>query len=548
MTLQQLHDRLLAYLGSHLDGRLPRMLFAGNDGYDQARQLFNRRFDYYPAAIVYVESSVQASALVRFAKLYPTEIFLRLRSGGHDHEGESSGDGVLLLDFSAMQEVSVGRMLPDGEAEVSVEPGLRFGDLKAVLDRYQLAIAHGTCSTVGVTGYILGGGWGPWTRRHGMGCERLIGATLVLGDGEIVEINQDDAPDSASHRLLWALRGGGGMSYGIVTRLRFRAFHRPDLPRLHSFCLEINDADVSALWVLQRWEELIATDSNPALLGSSLRIAAHHLADGAKPDLNAALPCVLYGYAKGSELQVRHMIDQCFGPGWGARVVFDQLPNPTDNDKNDATAANTQIHWHFEGWDGRHHRHQRHHKSQGIVLETAGPAPHKLTSRVAGVHWSDDSRSALIHSLQSPLVPAPQETAFPAVAFVTLLAISGPYYADQNGDADGCAFPYRNDRYFIQYQAWWNQFTDMNGRPVGNAAERAQACIANRYHDNRLQDWIANCRDYDIPGSHGAFISFKDVSIRTEVYFGTSYQRLRAVKLECSRDPQILLQTAKTIV
>lgn len=542
MTLQQLHDRLLAYLGSHLDGRLPRMLFAGNDGYDQARQLFNRRFDYYPAAIVYIESSVQASALVRFANLYPTEVFLRLRSGGHDHEGESSGDGVLLLDFSAMQNVSVGCMLPGGEAEVSVEPGLRFGDLKAVLDRYQLAIAHGTCSTVGVTGYILGGGWGPWTRRHGMGCERLIGATLVLGDGEIVELDQHDAPHSANGRLLWALRGGGGMSYGIVTRLRFRAFHRPTLPRLHSFYLAIDDANVSALWVLQRWEELIAAGNNRELLGSSLRIAARHLANGTKPDINAALPCVLYGYNKGSEQQARHMIERCFGCGWGARVVFDQLPNPTDKDKNDATAENTPEQWHFEGWDGRHH------KSRGIVLETAGPAPHKLTSRVAGVHWNDESRSALIESLQSPLIPAPQKTVFPAVSFVTLLAISGPYYANRPDDALDCAFPYSNDRYFIQYQAWWNQFTDMNGHPVGTAAEREQASIANRYHDNRLQDWIANCRDYDIPGSHGAFISFKDVSIRTEDYFGANYQPLRAIKLECSRDRQILLQTAKTIV
>jgi len=46
------------------------------------------------------------------------------------------------------------------------------------LDQLRLGIAHGTCATVAVAGYTMGGGWGPWTRLYGMACERLIGARL----------------------------------------------------------------------------------------------------------------------------------------------------------------------------------------------------------------------------------------------------------------------------------------------------------------------------------------------------------------------------------
>jgi len=55
-----------------------------------------------------------------------------------------------------------------------------------------------------------------------MACERLIGATIVLGNGEVKEISWKDSRKSAGGKLLWALRGGGGFSYGIVTELILR--------------------------------------------------------------------------------------------------------------------------------------------------------------------------------------------------------------------------------------------------------------------------------------------------------------------------------------
>lgn len=71
-----------------------------------------------------------------------------------------------------------------------------------------------------------------------------------------------------------------------------------------------------------------------------------------------------------------------------------------------------------------------------------------------------------------------------------------------------------------------------------------------RQWSNRAEDWIASCRDYPLPYTQGAFINFKDSSVRTQDYFGTpaNYQKLVETKLKFVRDDKMLFKTAKTIV
>ena len=157
-----------------------------NAAYEQARQTFNRKFDFRPAAIVYVENTVQVSEIVKFANTHKESITLRVRSGGHDHEGESNGTDTLLIDFSKMKAVKHVKKPKKSKAEdenlfIGIEPGARFEHIKKILDEHDLGIPHGTCNTGGIAGFTLGGGWGPWTRKHGMACESLVGATVVLG-------------------------------------------------------------------------------------------------------------------------------------------------------------------------------------------------------------------------------------------------------------------------------------------------------------------------------------------------------------------------------
>ena len=176
--------------------------------YFAAAQIFNTRLQQNPLAIVYCECAEHVSEAYNTAIKY--QIPVRVRAGGHDHEGESSGTNVVLIDVSKMTSIDIDSVT--GIAKIGA--GNRFNRLTAALADKDVMIAHGTCATVCITGFTLGGGWGPWTRKMGMNCEHLKGATLMLGNGEITDTDEDEngnVPD-----LLWALRGGGGMSYGLV--------------------------------------------------------------------------------------------------------------------------------------------------------------------------------------------------------------------------------------------------------------------------------------------------------------------------------------------
>jgi FAD/FMN-containing dehydrogenase len=74
----------------------------------------------------------------------------------------------------------------------------------------------GNCGTIGMAGLTLGGGYGPLSPRHGLAADNLLGAEVVLANGQRVRANAVDHPD-----LYWALRGGGG-NFGVVTSMRIR--------------------------------------------------------------------------------------------------------------------------------------------------------------------------------------------------------------------------------------------------------------------------------------------------------------------------------------
>jgi hypothetical protein len=569
-------EKLASLLPPNSAGAAPEILTDGSLTYNVKRQVNNTKFQFRPSAIVLVETTAQVAEIVRFANRFPAEIVLRVRSGGHDHEGECSGTDTLLIDFSKMHAISVDWLgtvdAKRGERKpiVSVQPGARFERIKPVLDAKGIGIAHGTCETVGIAGYTMGGGWGPWTRRYGMGCERLIGATIVLGNGDIKTLCPDAPAGSEEARLLWALRGGGGFSYGIVTELKFAAFDLPDY--LCSFNLRCIDEwpRRAALEIIQRWEKAIDDKDNTQLIGTNLKVLAINLTRNEKPNPQAILDCTFNGYFAGTEQDARKMIKKYFGAGPLPHLLIQVHRSPATK----LAAAVNVGQWHFDSWDRHVPSKLKLFKQlvaavsngnaanamairEGIELEPDGPAPHKITSRlVNGSGWDDEGRKALICSLQSPMVPTQNDTGvdglpndFALNCYITLGAITGPFYANYTKDsAPPSAFPYKDRRFTIQYQAWWNQYLDTHGLPKKGITAIENDVLANRAWINRAEDWIEACRDYAIPHTGGAFISFKDSAVRTATYFSSSYQDLVRVKEDCSKDKNVLFRTRKTII
>jgi FAD/FMN-containing dehydrogenase len=212
----------------------------GASGYDQARVLFNTRFDAVkPRAVVFCESLADVQKTVRWARAHKVRIVAR--SGGHSYGGYSTTLGVI-VDVSRLNRVSL-----DARRRAVIGAGARLIDVYDELWQHGLTVPAGSCPTVGIAGLTLGGGVGLAARKFGLTCDNLVEATLVLADGRAIVCNAHQHPD-----LYWALRGGGGGNFGIVTRLVFRT-HPVD--KVVTYALEWPWSDAKR--VVQAWQRLV---------------------------------------------------------------------------------------------------------------------------------------------------------------------------------------------------------------------------------------------------------------------------------------------------
>lgn len=181
-----------------------------DEAYEEARSVWNARFDRRPAVIVRCHTAGDVQAAVDFARDRGLEI--SVKGGGHAYAANTVGEGGLLVDLSPMTEVVI-----DAEAKTArVGPGVKWGSFTVACQETGLAPVGGTVSSVGVAGFTLGGGSGYLSRQYGMGVDNLLSADVVTAAGELVRASDDENPD-----LFWALRGGGG-NFGVVTSFEFQ--------------------------------------------------------------------------------------------------------------------------------------------------------------------------------------------------------------------------------------------------------------------------------------------------------------------------------------
>jgi FAD/FMN-containing dehydrogenase len=182
----------------------------GAPGYNIARVVYDTRYDAVkPQAIAFCESLSDVQKTVRWARKHHVHIVPR--SGGHSYGGYSTTSGVI-VDVSRLHAVS---LAANGRAATGA--GAHLIDVYTSLANRGRMIPGGTCPTVGIAGLTQGGGIGLSGRKFGLTCDHLLEATVVLADGGAVVANAHQHQD-----LYWALRGGGGGNFGIVTRFVFR--------------------------------------------------------------------------------------------------------------------------------------------------------------------------------------------------------------------------------------------------------------------------------------------------------------------------------------
>jgi FAD/FMN-containing dehydrogenase len=201
-----------------------RVILPSDSDYASAKSVFNVRLGGDPAAVVAAKSTSDVQHAVAFAATNGYRV--AARSGGHSLIGASAASGALVID---VRQLPGGVSYDDGSGLATVAAGADLHSVQAELAAHGRSIPTGTCPTVGVAGLALGGGLGPSARAHGLTCDMLASASVVLPSGEAVTVSSADHDD-----LYWGLRGGGGGNFGVTTSFTFQTF-------------AIGDSDVASL-------------------------------------------------------------------------------------------------------------------------------------------------------------------------------------------------------------------------------------------------------------------------------------------------------------
>ncbi len=223
-------------LANSLSGTIVR---PGNTLYNQARVVFNTRFDsVMPQAVIRCANPSDVVKVLAFVQRFGLAV--TARCGGHDFAGYSTSTGVV-IDVGPMSTVQV------GTGTATIGAGAKLADVYDQLIARNVGIPLGTCLSVGIAGLTQGGGIGVVDRMYGLTCDALVSAQVVIADGRVLTCDAMNEPD-----LFWAIRGGGGGNFGVVTSFTFKTHATQDLTNFSATIPFADMAKVLAAW--QTWQ------------------------------------------------------------------------------------------------------------------------------------------------------------------------------------------------------------------------------------------------------------------------------------------------------
>jgi FAD/FMN-containing dehydrogenase len=226
-----------------VEGVRGAVLRPDDQGYDDARAIWNGLIDRRPALIVQCTGPADVVDAVNFAR--EQELLLSVKGGGHNVAGNAVNDGGLVIDLSQMRGVHV----DPATQTVRAEGGALWGDCDRETQLFGLAVPGGVVSTTGIAGLTLHGGVGHLRRKHGLSVDSLLSVDIVTADGQLRRASADENED-----LFWAVRGAGS-NFGAVTSFEFKAHPVGPMVMVGAVFYPQNDART----LLAAWRDYMAS-------------------------------------------------------------------------------------------------------------------------------------------------------------------------------------------------------------------------------------------------------------------------------------------------
>lgn len=227
--------------------KLTGMVVYPNDPeYQQARMNWNPFTNTFPIVFVFAQKTEDVVNAVKWAR--ENKVPIRMRSGRHALAKDfSQTNGGIVIDTSHMRSVSIDKK--NGIAKV--QAGIRVGQLVRMLAKEGFLAPFGDSSTVGIGGISTGGGITAIQRTAGLISDNILAVTIVDAHGDILQVNDYENSD-----LLWAIRGGGGGNFGIITSYTFKIRTAPCKVGIFQIIWPWNQLD-EVIDVWQRWSPCV---------------------------------------------------------------------------------------------------------------------------------------------------------------------------------------------------------------------------------------------------------------------------------------------------
>lgn len=248
----QASETAWAHLGTSLEGRLLR---PGDPAFLEIARPYNLLFaDRLPAGIARCASEADVATAIRWCR--DNDVPLATRGGGHNYAGYSTTQG-LLVELGGLKQIAFDKQ----SGRLTAGAGVKNGDIRKAMGGIDASIVHGRCSSVGLAGFLLGGGVGFNMRRNGIGSDLLRSTRQVGANGTLRTLSAGENAD-----LFWACRGGAGGNFGIHTAFELDTFPVGAITVFHFRWQEQPEAVLAAL--------VPALDGAPEALGSRIAVFA----------------------------------------------------------------------------------------------------------------------------------------------------------------------------------------------------------------------------------------------------------------------------------